>query len=183
MKEMKEFSVIDAIRNENEEMIGVILKGGQKLMISEWEHQTLASFKNVLFKVPQKGPFSKLVEKATSLKRTGEIIQLPSYWRFGVKVEEVLVTRSFKFIGDKHNEFLTRARMPFGHETVGDIDICLAENKKTGEKRLILNYLLTLENVNKKAEHFVKIGGKQTAKTIQEFEIPGTSEKILINGI
>lgn len=180
---MKEFAVIDAIRNDQDEMIGVILEGGQKLMISEWEHQTLASFKNVLFKVPQKGPFSKFVDKAVSLKRTGEIIQLPSYWRFGIKVEKTILTRSFKFIEDKHKEFLTRARMPFGHETIGDVEICLAENKKTGEKRLILNYLLILENDSKKAEHFIKIGGKVSAKTIREFNIPGTSEKILINGI
>jgi hypothetical protein len=179
---MKEFAVIDAIRNERGEMIGVVLEGGKKLMISEWEHQTLASFKNVFFKVPQKGPFSKFIEKAISLKRTGEILQLQSYWRFGIVIEKSILTRSFKFVGDKHDEFLTRSRMPFGHETIGDIDICLAENKKTGEKRLIINYLLSL-STSKKAKHLIKIGGKKTAKTIGEFEIPGTSEKILINQI
>jgi len=180
---MKEFQVIEGIRNNKDELIGVIIEGGKKLMISEWEHQTLASFKNVIFRVPEKGPFSKLIKKPISLKRTGEVIQLPSYWRFGIKVGKNLLTRSFKFVEDKHNEFLTRTRMPFGHETIGDVDICLAENKKTGERRLILNYLLTLENDTKKAEHFIKIGGKLSAKTIQEFEIPGTSEKILINRI
>ncbi len=177
------FTAIDAIRNDQDEMIGVILEGGEKLMISDWEHQTLTSFKNVLFKVPQKGPFSKFIEKAISLKRTGEILQLPSYWRFGIKVEKTILTRSFKFIEDKHKEFLTRARMPFGHETVGDVEICLAENKKTGEKRLILNYLLSLNTENKKAEHSIKIGGKVSARTIREFEIPDTSEKIIINRI
>lgn len=180
---MKEFAVIDAIRNDQDEMIGVILEGGQKLMISDWEHQTLASFKNVIFRVPEKGPFSKLIKKPISLKRTGEVIQLPSYWRFGLKVEKTLVTRTFKFTGDKHNEFLTKSRMPFGHETIGDIEICLAYKKRTLETRIIINYLLNVDNSKKEVEHSIKIGGKVSAKTIQEFEIPGTSEKILINRI
>lgn len=180
---MKEFAAVDAIRNDQDEMIGVILEGGKTLMISEWEHKVLGSFRGVIFRIPQKGPFSKFIDKAISLKKDGTIIQLPSYWRFGIMIKKTLLTRSFKFVGDKHNDFLTRARMPFGHETVGDVDVCLAENQKTGEKRVIINYLLTPENSERKVEHFLKIGGKKTAKTIQEFEIPGTSEKILINRI
>ena len=177
-----DLTVTGVIRNDQEEMVGVIFEDGKKLMISDWEHKLVATFDKVLFRVPQKGKFSKFIEKAITLKNNGKILQFPSYWRFGVKVGKVLVTRTFKFIGDKHDEFLTRNRMPFGEEVVGKINICLSENKKTREKRIIIDYLLSIENP-KKAEHCLKIGGKITEKTIQEFQIPGTDQKIIINKV
>ena len=173
--------VKNAVR-KNGKLAGVVLENGQRLMISHWEHQVLKKIKNIEIRVPKKGANSKFINLPIILRDNGQVIQMPSYWRMGTMLGKSLITRTYKFIGsgEKGNERQTKLRMPFGQNVKADLEICLATNKKSGEKRIILNFFLRKEE-GREADFEIKLGGKKSPETIEEIEVPLSGEKIYIN--
>lgn len=180
---MRIFSVKEAIRDRDGELIGVVLVNNErKLMISQWDHEVLKKVNNVEVRIPKKGVTSKFINKPLSLRDNGQIIEIPSYWRMGTMLEKILITRTYRFVGlgEKRDERRTKLKMPFGSTVIADLEICLATNKKSGEKRIILNFFLRKEE-GREADFEIKLGGKRSSETIEEIEVPLSGEKIYIN--
>ena len=178
---MRIFSVKEAIRDRDGELIGVVLVNNErKLMISQWDHEVLKKVNNVEVRIPKKGVTSKFINKPLSLRDNGQIIEIPSYWRMGTMLEKVLVTRTYRFVGlGESGRKAYQVKNAFRIIVVADIEICLATNKKW-RKRIILNFFLRKEE-GREADFEIKLGGKRSSETIEEIEVPLSGEKIYIN--
>jgi hypothetical protein len=189
MKEKTEKSVEREFARENliilaegknmEEIVGLRSTVSDKdFFFTSWEYSLLEEIKGVKIKLPKKnGKFLELIKKPVIMERENNfaiVKEYPSYWRYGIFVDKVLVTRTFRF----PEEGRTRREFPFGKEVVCDVEIKIAENLKTGEKKIIVDYI-----INEEAEEIleIKIGGVRRDETIKSFRIPGTSKDILVN--
>jgi hypothetical protein len=172
-KENKELVPAWPIRNGHEEMIGVEFTNGEKLMISHWNHKILETFDHVSIKLPENNGknYLKKIPLHTSLNSEGELVEIPTYYRYGIKVSGELVTRTFR--GEN---------LPFGEWVKARAEICRAINSKSGEEKIIVNFIIGEEN-EKKGPVAIKFGGKERKETIFSVPIPGTEEKIVVNPI
>jgi hypothetical protein len=164
---------VGPIRNSNEEMIGVKFENGESLMISHWDHKVIGTFDNVSIKLPKNNGknYLKKIALHASLNSKGELVEIPTYWRYGIKVAKKLVTRTFR-----------GKDLPFGEWVKARAEICRATNSKTGEEKIIVNFIVGKEN-EKKNPVAIKFGGKERKETIFSVSIPGTEEKIVVNPI
>jgi len=150
----------------------------ETLMVSDWNHRILGTFKNVKFRTPQvNGKFLKFVEAGLTLLRSGEIIIIPSYWRYGVMIAGKLVTRTYRIAGQPNAKHEIR----FGEEVSGKIIVREAKNSRTKETKVIVDYYIYLTPT--KTTHEVKIGGKKRENTVFSASIPGTNEFVVVNKI
>lgn len=177
---METYELKQLIRKDGE-VIGAEFQNGQKLMISQWDHSTLAEFENVSFRTPVKeGKFLQFVKAPLHLRADGTICQIPSYWRYGVKIEGQIITRTFRFSCDEGGKKINE--IPFGADVVGRAKVCLSHNKKTGEKRIIVDYYIYSDQ-KVVAKNEVKIGGKTKPSTIWSSQIPKTESNIVVNKV
>ena len=164
-----EIKIGKAIRNEKGDGVGVILTSGQRLYISKFEYINKANIDGVLHKVPsEKSKHLKKVGKTLSLRPNGEVVEIQENWRDGIIVAGKLVTRVYYYNPN------------FGKYSVSRIEVLIRENKETGEKNIIINYYPT----KKEATLALKTPGEIIEGiTLFQEEIPGTSEKIVVNRI
>ncbi len=172
-KEKNGWNPVEAVRNSNQEMIGVKFENGESLMVSHWDHVVLETFNHVSIKLPENNGknYLKKIPLHTSLNSEGELVDIPTYWRYGIKVAGILVTRTF-----------WGENLPWGEWTKARAEICRAINSKSGEEKIIVNFIVGEEN-EEKIPVAIKFGGKERDNTIFSVPIPGTEEKIVVNPI
>ncbi|PKM91562.1 hypothetical protein CVU82_03125 [Candidatus Falkowbacteria bacterium HGW-Falkowbacteria-1] len=176
MGEIKKITPLDYIY-EGEEMVGVKTTEYGELRISYWEEKEIRSFDNVEFKIPSMfGKFMKFVPERVRLWKNGEFQKMLPHWMYGVFVKgvekDVLVTRCY-YHSDPSK---TSENLPFGQTVVGSLEMKFSTNTKTGEKKLILNFVYG--GSREKAQKRVIIDGKpDETKPNFQITVPGSGGK------
>lgn len=159
-------------------MIGIETEDGRdQILISDWEHKVLAVFENVRFRTPQKNdPHLKFVDTTIILTRSGQILEIPGYWRMGVWIAKKMVTVTYRMAGQ-----ISTVALPLGVEAVGRVEIRKSSNYRKGEVRIIIDYYFYPSPTI--TSHEVKLGGKKRENTVFSTAIPGTEEFVIVNKI
>ncbi|HNV12645.1 MAG TPA: hypothetical protein PK686_01920 [bacterium] len=176
-----EAKILDYIYDENKELIGVNLDQIGELKISHWEEKVIGSFARVEFKIPAKdGVFTKFIPERLRLYKNGEIQSMLPYWRHGVfvkstKGEDVLVTRCYYHVDSKKTE----NSLPFGKTVIGTVEIRKATNAKTGEEKIILNFIYSGETKKIEKKRKIVIDSGSDKEPIFKTKIPGSGGKMI----
>lgn len=174
--EKKTIEVINRVY-EKDSLVAINTAEYGEMKISYWEEKKLAYFDNVEFKVPSIfGKFMKFIPERVRLWKNGEIQKMLPYWMYGVFVKganrNILVTRCYYHLDSKK----TSESLPFGKKVVGFVEIKISTNSKTGEKKLIINFVYSGEQ--KRALKKIVINGEPSKEKINfEAIIPGSGGK------
>jgi hypothetical protein len=170
---MKEIEIKSAKAIINgEEFVGIETNVGT-LKVSHWKQKRITIFNGVEFKIPSaKCEYMKFVPERYRLDEDGTISQMPGYWNCGVFADGVLVTRCYYH----ENNRKTKTRIPLGVTTVGTVEVILSENKKSGEKRVIINHFYS-EKKQSPATMKATIAGEKPKKGVFEMQIPNSPNK------
>lgn len=169
------------VYGDNEELLAVVTQEFGELKISHWEEKIIGSFGGVEFKIPAKeGIFTKFIPKRFRLWKNGEIQEMPAYWRHGIFVkhkngsgDDVLVTRCY-YHANNEKTFLG---LPFGKKVLGTVEIRKATNTKTGEVKIILNFIYSEKVQEGERRRKIAIDSNSEKSPIFRVKIPNTGGK------